>query len=98
MIEWLKQQYNNLIFELFPILPSYLVRDCYKEFDEKWWKKMSEKRFTLCEGTITGLKSCYEYDGMPLTHLQVLTLLNKLCDENKQLKEENEQLKQQMEE
>ena len=36
MIEWLKQQYNNLIFELFPILPSYLVRDCYKEFDEKY--------------------------------------------------------------
>ena len=50
MIEWLKQQYNNLIFELFPILPSYLVRDCYKEFDEKYWefRVMTEnKRFTI---------------------------------------------------
>jgi superfamily II RNA helicase len=47
MIEWLKQQYNNLIFELFPILPSYLVRDCYKEFDEKYkeFRIMTEKRF-----------------------------------------------------
>ena len=44
MIEWLKQQYNNLIFELFPILPSYLVRDCYKEFDEKYWELQNENQ------------------------------------------------------
>lgn len=45
------------------------------------------KRFTLCEGTITGLKSYYECDGKHLTHLQVLDLLNDLNDENRKLKQ-----------
>lgn len=79
MIEWLKQQYNNLIFELFPILPSYLVRDCYKEFDEKYkeFRVMAEnKRFVL-----------YEHKGAeyildtPNTELDFIEMLGDCLDE-----------------
>lgn len=34
MIEWLKQQYIKILFNIFPILPSYIARDYYDEFEE----------------------------------------------------------------
>ena len=36
MMDWLKQQYNDLVFKLFPLMPSYIARECYEEFDEKY--------------------------------------------------------------
>jgi hypothetical protein len=46
MIEWLKQQYNDLLFKMFPLMPSYVAKECYEEFDEKYkeFRIMSEKR------------------------------------------------------
>ena len=88
MIEWLKQQYNNLIFELFPILPSYLVRDCYKEFDEKYWefRVMTENRRydVIYEKEPRG--QVVTDNGIPCTARTCCTRLNLAEDKNKQIK------------
>jgi len=95
MIEWLKQQYNNLIFELFPILPSYLVRDCYKEFDEKYkeFRIMTEKRFQYNVN-----KNTIEQDGKFVAYVnsvdgvRIANKLNVFQKENEQLKSDNNRL------
>ena len=106
MIEWLKQQYNNLIFELFPILPSYLVRDCYKEFDEKYWElqnenqskkfkrgvaRMTEKRFTRHK-SLDG--DCTIYDELKDFQFPSLPLgvSEIFCDKLNELHDEKELL------
>ena len=93
MIDWLKQQYNDLLFKLFPVMPSYIAKECYEEFDEniKEFRIMNEnKRFIIAnypsdiEDTLTGKK--YAMSSY-YTHMEIICdLLNELNDENEQLK------------
>lgn len=50
MVGWLKQKWNDLLFKIFPILPSYIARGGYEEFHEKYkeFRIMTEnKRFQV---------------------------------------------------
>lgn len=51
MIGWLKRQYHDLLFKIFPVMPSYIAKEWYGEFDEKYkeFRVMTEnnKRFSF---------------------------------------------------
>lgn len=90
MIDWLKQQYTDLLVKIFPLMPSYIAKECYEEFDEKYkeFRIMTEnKRYSFnwerghpqfwdnhCD-----LADCY------LTCEDVVKLLNELHEENQRL-------------
>ena len=97
MMDWLKQQYNNLVFKLFPLMPSYIAKECYEEFDEKYkeFRIMNEnKRFSIKEGSSIGLSSIYTDNGEVMTQLEVLDVLIKQHETIQTLTKENEELKQ----
>ena len=87
MVGWVKQKCNDLLFKIFPILPSYIARECYEEFDEKYkeFRIMTEnKRFTYLDASRSKYIGSFFCNGIPLTNQEVADFLN----ENEQLKKE----------
>lgn len=73
MIDWLEQQYNNLLFHIFPILPSYILKEHYEKLNNKRMEltTMSIKKITndrelydLCRKYNYFYKQCKEIEEL----------------------------------
>lgn len=102
MIDWLKQQYNDLLFRLFPVMPSYIVKECYEEFDKEFRRMTENKRFTTDNGShedvcLVDNLTKKEYES---NFEDIVSLMNDIRNQtqrfekhNQRLEKENEQLK-----